>query len=71
MIAAPNGVPIEVRHVARVVEGREIRRGAVTADGKGEAVLGLGFVLSTQASVRLEDVAHLVHGEAARGPTPR
>lgn len=39
------GVPIRVRDVARVVDGREIRRGAVTADGKGEVVLGLGFML--------------------------
>ena len=36
------GVPVRVRDVARVVDGRELRRGAVTADGKGEAVLGLG-----------------------------
>ena len=32
------------------------------------AVLGAGFVLSTQASVPLEDVAHTVLGEAERGP---
>ena len=45
VVAAPGGVPIRVGDVARVVEGREIRRGAVTADGKGEVVLGLGFLL--------------------------
>jgi len=28
-----------------VMIGSEIRRGAVTADGKGEVVLGLGFML--------------------------
>jgi cobalt-zinc-cadmium resistance protein CzcA len=38
-------VPVRVRDVARVVEGHEIRRGAVTADGTGEVVLGLGFML--------------------------
>ena len=32
------------------------------------AVLGAGYVLSTQASVLLEDVAPLVLGEPARGP---
>jgi len=37
------------------VEGREIRRGAVTADGKGEVVLGLGFMLMGQNS---HDVTH-------------
>ncbi len=45
VIAARERVPIRVRDVARVVEGRQIRRGAVTADGRGEAVLGLGFML--------------------------
>jgi len=45
VVAAREGVPIRVRDVARVVEGRQIRRGAVTADGGGEAVLGLGFML--------------------------
>jgi heavy metal efflux system protein len=50
VIVARDGVPVRVRDVARVVEGREIRRGAVTADGKGEAVLGLGFMLMGENS---------------------
>jgi cobalt-zinc-cadmium resistance protein CzcA len=50
VIAARNGVPIRVRDVARVVDGREIRRGAVTADGKGEVVLGLAFMLMGENS---------------------
>ncbi len=45
VIAARKGVPIRVRDVARVEVGHEIRRGATTADGEGEAVLGLGFML--------------------------
>jgi cobalt-zinc-cadmium resistance protein CzcA len=45
VVFAEAGVPVRVRDVARVVEGREIRRGAVTAQGKGEVVLGLGFML--------------------------
>jgi len=45
VITAREGVPVRVRDVGRVVEGRQIRRGAVTADGRGEAVLGLGFML--------------------------
>ncbi|MFO0785844.1 MAG: CusA/CzcA family heavy metal efflux RND transporter [Phycisphaerales bacterium] len=49
-IAARGGVPIRVRDVADVKIGQEIRRGAVTADGKGEAVLGLGFMLMGQNS---------------------
>jgi cobalt-zinc-cadmium resistance protein CzcA len=45
VITAEDGVPVKVGDVADVVIGHEIRRGAVTADGKGEAVLGLGFML--------------------------
>ncbi len=45
VITAKDGVPIRVGDVGDVVIGSEIRRGAVTADGKGEAILGLGFML--------------------------
>lgn len=64
VITAKGGVPVRVSDVARVAEGREIRRGAVSADGKGEAVLGLGFMLmgenshdvTTRLKARLEEV---------------
>jgi cobalt-zinc-cadmium resistance protein CzcA len=45
VVTAKNGVPIRVGDVADVTIGSEIRRGAVTADGKGEVVMGLGFML--------------------------
>jgi heavy metal efflux system protein len=45
VITAKSGVPIRISDVAEVVIGSEIRRGAVTADGKGEVVMGLGFLL--------------------------
>jgi cobalt-zinc-cadmium resistance protein CzcA len=45
VIKAKDGVPIRVGDVADVMIGSEIRRGAVTADGKGEVVMGLGFML--------------------------
>lgn len=45
VVKAQGGVPVHVRDVAEVVIGSEIRRGAVTCGGKGEAVLGLGFML--------------------------
>ena len=45
VITAKHGVPIRVGDVAEVTIGSEIRRGAVTADGKGEVVMGLGFML--------------------------
>jgi cobalt-zinc-cadmium resistance protein CzcA len=58
VITAKGGVPVRVRDVARVVDGHEIRRGAVTAQGKGEVVLGLGFMLigenSHDVTARLE-----------------
>ncbi len=50
LVATRGGVPIRVRDVGRVAEGREIRAGAVTADGRGEAVLGLGFMLMGENS---------------------
>ena len=43
-VAVKDGVPILLGDVADVRIGSEVRRGAVTADGKGEAVLGLGFM---------------------------
>ncbi|HEV8060932.1 MAG TPA: CusA/CzcA family heavy metal efflux RND transporter [Gemmataceae bacterium] len=65
IVTARDGVPIRVRDVAQVKVGYEIRRGAITADGKGEAVLGLGFMrmgensnnVTTALKNRLEEVA--------------
>jgi len=45
VVAAHEGVPVRIRDIARVEVGHEIRRAAVSADGEGEAVLGLGFML--------------------------
>ncbi len=64
VVASRDGVPIRVRDVAKVVDGSAIRRGVVTADGKGEVVLGLGFMLMGENShdvarglaLRLEEV---------------
>ncbi len=50
VISAKDGVPIRVRNVADVEIGHEIRRGAVTYGGQGEAVLGLGFMLMGENS---------------------
>lgn len=44
VIASNEGVPVCVRDVADIAIGHEIRRGVVTAEGQGEAVLGLGFM---------------------------
>jgi cobalt-zinc-cadmium resistance protein CzcA len=45
VLTAKDGVPTYVKDVADVEIGHDIRRGAVTAGGKGEVVLGLGFML--------------------------
>jgi cobalt-zinc-cadmium resistance protein CzcA len=45
VLTAKDGAAIKVGDVGEVIVGHEIRRGAVTCDGKGEAVLGLGFML--------------------------
>ncbi len=50
VVTARDGVPIRIRDVAEVQIGHEIRQGAVTADGNGEAVLGLGFMLMGENS---------------------
>jgi cobalt-zinc-cadmium resistance protein CzcA len=44
VIATRDGVPIRVRDVADVGVGHLIRRGGVTAGGRGEVVLGLAFM---------------------------
>ncbi|MCZ2341312.1 MAG: CusA/CzcA family heavy metal efflux RND transporter [Bacteroidales bacterium] len=44
VITAQDGIPVRVKNVAEVQIGHVVRRGAVTADGKGEVVLGLGFM---------------------------
>ena len=50
VLAQVDGTLIRVSDVADVREGHEIRRGAVTAEGLGEAVLGLGFMLMGENS---------------------
>ncbi len=49
-IRSEDGRSIRVRDVAEVVRGHETRRGVVTADGRGEVVLGLGFMLMGENS---------------------
>ena len=44
VITSHEGLPVCVRDVAEIAIGHEIRRGVVTVDGAGEAVLGLGFM---------------------------
>ncbi|MDR1269643.1 MAG: CusA/CzcA family heavy metal efflux RND transporter, partial [Planctomycetaceae bacterium] len=53
VISAEGGVPILISDIGDVVIGHEIRRGAVTANGKGEVVMGIGFMLMGENSHRV------------------
>ncbi len=55
VIKAIDGVPIRVKDVAEVAVGHAIRRGGATAQGRGEAVLGLAFMRMGENS---RDVTH-------------
>ena len=48
VITAREGVPVRVKNVAQVQTGAGIRMGGITAQGKGEAVLGLGFMIMNE-----------------------
>ncbi len=50
VVTAKDGSPIRVKDVATVGVGQEIRRGSVTAMGRGEAILGLCFMTMGQNS---------------------
>jgi cobalt-zinc-cadmium resistance protein CzcA len=50
VIASHDGVPVKIGNVGEVRIGHEIRRGAVAADGNGEALLGLAFMLMGESS---------------------
>ena len=50
VVTAKDGSPIRVKDVATVGIGQEIRRGSVTAMGRGEVVLGLCFMTMEQNS---------------------
>lgn len=64
VVTAKDGIPIRMRDVADVQVGHEIRRGSVTAQGRGEAILGLCFmtmgenskVVTTALRKRLEEI---------------
>jgi len=45
VVAAHEGTPVRIRDLGQARVGHAIRRGAVTADGQGETVLGLAFML--------------------------
>lgn len=50
VVADYEGIPVRISDLASVREGYQIRRGGVTANGKEEIVLGLGFMLMGENS---------------------
>jgi len=50
VVVAYQGTPVRIKDIAQVVIDHEIRRGSVTFQGKGEAILGLGFMLMGENS---------------------
>ena len=76
VVSARDGVPVRVRDVAQVVEGHALRHGAVTADGGGEVVLGLGFMrmgensheVTRRLALRLEEVAKTLPADVRVAP---
>jgi cobalt-zinc-cadmium resistance protein CzcA len=68
VVATTESVPITVHDIAEVAVGHELRRGATTFDGKGEVVLGLGFMITGEnpatvtaaMSARLAEAAKLL-----------
>ena len=49
-VASHGGTPVRVRDVARVGAGAQVRQGAATRDGKGEAVMGIAMLLKGENS---------------------
>lgn len=66
VIRSVDGKPVRVRDVARVVDGHRQRRGVVTASGRGEAVLGLGFMLMGENSHVVAEQLSLKMDEARK-----
>jgi cobalt-zinc-cadmium resistance protein CzcA len=50
VIETRGGTPIHIEDIGEVVIGHELRRGATTYDGNGEAILGLAFMLTGENS---------------------
>ncbi len=70
VLASHQGVPVRVRDVAEVTDGRQLRRGAVTAHGQGEVVLGLGFMLMGENSAHVTERLEVRLAEAAESLPP-
>lgn len=64
--SSSQGAPVQLRDVAQVVEGRELRTGAATKDGH-EVVLGTTFMLMGENSREVSQAVALRLAEVNRG----
>lgn len=48
-----NGVPVQIKNIAKVEYGSAIRQGAVTKDGEGETVIGIVMMLKGENSAKV------------------
>jgi cobalt-zinc-cadmium resistance protein CzcA len=53
VVKSQEGIPVRVRDVADVQIGSVLRMGGVTAQGRGEVVLGLGFLIMNENGHRV------------------
>ena len=66
VLEAEDGTPVYLRDVAVVKVGPETRQGAVTRDGKGEAVAGMVIMLKGENSKVVVDAGQEDHSEVSR-----
>jgi len=67
VIVSREGMPILVNDVANVVIGHELRRGATTFNGRGEVVLGLGFMITGENPPTVTEQLAKALAEASQG----
>lgn len=70
VITAIDGLPIRVKDVAEVAVGAMIRRGGVTANGRGEVVLGLAFMRMGENSRDVTNALDAAMDDVRRGLPP-
>ncbi|MBZ0185953.1 MAG: CusA/CzcA family heavy metal efflux RND transporter [Candidatus Obscuribacterales bacterium] len=58
VMTGKEGIPIYVRDLGKVVLGAEVRQGAVTADGKGETIIGIAMMLRGENSRVVAEKTH-------------
>jgi cobalt-zinc-cadmium resistance protein CzcA len=69
-VSAREGVPLRVRDVAEVRIGAALRMGGVTFQGRGEAVLGLGFLMMKENAHKVTELLRQKLDDAKKNLPP-